>query len=135
MKKLMCVALVAFLSGCLMTRNELKEQEQKQVLQEQVTTLQQTHAQEQVRQEEYDDQIRNLNNRIDQLDHQLSQIQGAQKTQQDSQAHVHDEVGAKFKALEEGLLKLETQTNANSQDIEELKKPKTPPKAEAAGNE
>lgn len=121
------------ISGCLTTRSELREQEQKQVLQEQVTTLQQTRAQEQVRQQEYDEQIRTMSGRLDQVERRLSGFQETLAQLQGAIGRGHDESGQKFKAVEEALVKLDGQAAALAQEVEGLKKPKTSAKAEPAG--
>ena len=135
MRRFLLLANFGFLvSGCLMTRSELREQEQKQVLQEQVTTLQQTRAQEQVRQQEYDEQIRSMNGRIDQVEHKLNALQETLNQIQTGMVHGRQEGDQKFKAVEEALLKLDGQTTALTQELEGLKKPKVPAKSETSGS-
>ncbi len=66
------LSLIAFslvaLSGCLDTRSDVQEQDEKQVLRKQVQTLQQTTAGVDSRFQDVDDEMRKLSGRIDALE-------------------------------------------------------------------
>lgn len=116
-KTLVLLACVTSLTACenLKTRSELSETEQRQVMQEQ--TAQQQKAQAAIRQQEYDEQIRVMNSRLDSLTttvQQLAQSKADASAQEQKSREAQDQ---KFKAIEEALLKLEA-------DIQELHKAK-----------
>ncbi len=126
------ILLSFFLTGCLTTRAELREQqEQKTNLQDQVSTMQQTHAQEVVREQEYDEQIRVLNGRVDQAENKVVQLQTA--LQKQTELHGKDESNDKFKAYEEALVKMESQVAALNAELDSLKKPSAAPKVDKNG--
>lgn len=111
------IACVAALTACenLKTRAEMSETEQRQVMQEQ--TQQQQKAQAAIRQQEYDEQIRIINSRLDSLTttvQQLAQSKAETAVQEQKSREVQDQ---KFKAMEEALVKMEA-------DIQELHKAK-----------
>lgn len=111
------IACVTALTACenLKTRSELSESEQRQAMQEQ--TQQQQKAQAAIRQQEYDEQMRVINSRIDALTTTVQQL-AQSKAEADAQAQkVREAQDQKFKAMEEALLKMEA-------DIQELHKAK-----------
>lgn len=63
------------MSGCLVTRNEAKEVEQKKQVQDQVITLQRSAADQSTRFSEIDNDLRSLSGRIDVLENRMSQVQ------------------------------------------------------------
>jgi len=113
MKKIGSILVASlFLAGCvnLKTREELTEREQKQVIQEQ--NMQQQKAQAETRQQEYDEQIRVMNSRIDNLTttvQQLAQSKGEAVAQEQKLREAQDQ---KIKALEEALVKQEEEIKA-----------------------
>jgi TolA-binding protein len=129
---LILAAWLAVLGGCIETREELAEQQQKQVMQDQVNALQQTRAQEQVRQQEYDEQLRNLTSHLDQSDNLNKQLQAQLKANQDLLSHGFEDSSVKFHAFEQALLKMQAQITELSATVEELKKSNTPTRKEAS---
>jgi TolA-binding protein len=123
-KDVIPLAALCLIVGCLQTRSELKEQEQKQALQEQVVTLQQTHTQEQIRAQEYEDQFHTQNSRLDQLEKRVATLQEAATRTKDDLAHGRDQTEQKLKAFEEALVKLENDEAALGHQLEDLKKAK-----------
>ncbi len=63
---------IALLSGCLQTRSDLKTGEQRQVLQQQVGTLQKTNADTYNRIADLEEQVRFYNGRIEVLENKLA---------------------------------------------------------------
>jgi TolA-binding protein len=64
------------MTGCLETRETVKEQEDRQVLRKQVSNLQQTTADVNQRFQDHDDDIRKLNGRIEALENRLQKLEG-----------------------------------------------------------
>lgn len=135
--------LASLLTGCLKTRAEL-EAEKSAATQQQQTVAQQraVHAQSQqsvpaqqekappsaYRFEEYDEQMRTLNGRLDNLEALISQQTAAK--QDDSKDKQTQEL--KFQAYEEELKKLSAQITALSEEIQRMKAPPPEPPAVAA---
>lgn len=66
------VSSLIFLGGCLQTRSDLKTGEQRQVLQQQVGTLQKTNADTYNRIADLEEQVRFYNGRIEVLENKLA---------------------------------------------------------------
>jgi TolA-binding protein len=66
-------ALALSLTGCLDTRTAAKEQEEKQVIKKQLTTLQQTNADVNTRFQDVDDELRKVNGRVEALENKQNQ--------------------------------------------------------------
>lgn len=108
---------VTILSACenLKTRDELSESEQRQVLQDQ--TLQQQKAQAAVRQQEYDEQFRVVNARLDAMATTIQQLAQGRTENATQEQRMREAQDQKLKALEEALIKQEA-------EIQELQKAK-----------
>jgi TolA-binding protein len=114
----------------------LKEQEQKQALQDQVVTLQQTHTQEQLRAQEYEDQIRTQNTRLDQNDKRIAVLQEASSKNREELNRSREQIEQKLKAFEEALVKLEADEAALAHQVDDLKKAKVEaPEPKAKGKD
>lgn len=104
---LIIVALL--ISGCLQTRSNLKEQEEKQVLRKQVVNLQQTTADVSSKFNEVDEDLRKTNGRIEALDARMTQIKDrAEKNDFALEAKFKDQ-DIKFQAFREELQKMQTE--------------------------
>lgn len=126
----MCMlTLVFFISGCLKTRSELRQGEDRgeREAQVQTTAMQKTPPPPPPppMQDEVDNQFRQLNGRIDALENQMSQLIQSQsgKSEQSTQ---------KYQAYEEALKLQEQQIAALKQEVEALKAP--PPEAKITGS-
>jgi TolA-binding protein len=108
---LAAAALAAGLAGCLETRTGVKELEEKQVLQKQVTTLQRSTADVNTRFGEIDDDLRKMSGRSEQLDARMTQIKDrAEKNDFALEAKLKEQE-AKFTAFREELVKVQTELN------------------------
>ncbi|MEK7357673.1 MAG: tetratricopeptide repeat protein [Bdellovibrionota bacterium] len=100
------------LCGCLSTRNEAKEQEEKLVLKKTVSNLQQTTADVNQRFQDVDDELRKITGRIETVETRLAQV--TDKATKGAGA-VDQKVTANDAAYREEFTKLQTQ-------VDELKK-------------
>lgn len=99
------------LSGCLETRTGAKEQEEKQVLRKQVSTLQQSTADVNSRFNEIDDELRKNSGRTEALDARVTQIKDrAEKNDFALESKLKDQ-DTKFTAFREELAKMQTEVN------------------------
>lgn len=110
MKKIILVALgFGLSSGCLKTRNEVKDSEQKQVIQQQMVNLQKTNADVGSRFSDVDEQIRFLNGRVESLENKLSR--GSQDTDkaQKMNSETLADMNKKMAIYQDSLSKMEAQ--------------------------
>lgn len=99
---------MTLLAGCLKTRTELAENEERKTAQTQVQTLQKQRADSEAQIMGYEAQIRTLNGRIETLEHENETLT---KGQDDLGKQVMT-LEAKVKALEEGIVQLKTEIDA-----------------------
>jgi TolA-binding protein len=109
------------LAGCLKTRNDVREVEQKQVIQQEVTKLQRTNADVSTRFADTEEDLRNLRGRLEVLEHKNGQ--GAQESE-NMKKYVSDqsaENGKKILLLQEGLGAMEKNLNQMNAELAALK--------------
>lgn len=115
------LAVTFGLTGCLKTRNEVREGETRQVMQQQVTTLQKTNADAGSRFQEVEEMMRDLNGRVDVVENKLDKsAAGADSASKASQAHNAD-VNSKVNLLQEALTKMEGQLFQLTAEVQALK--------------
>lgn len=102
-KMIVALTLAVVMTGCLRTRTDVAEVENKKQMQEQVVTLQRSTADQTVRFQEIDEDIRKLNGRIEVMENQEAQQGGREKS---TQTQI-DEINKKFALLQESFLKME----------------------------
>lgn len=108
------------LSGCLKTRTDVRENEQKQVIQQEVTKLQRNNADVSSRFSDVEDDVRNLRGRLEVLEHRRDQ--GSQETES-AKKYATDqaaEANKKILLLQEGLSNLEKSVLQLSTEINAL---------------
>lgn len=124
------LVLASLLTGCLKTRNEVRENEQSQVMQQQVVTMQKTHADSTGRFSEIEEQLREFNGRVDVIENKLgksdSGVEAALKTTQQQ----NQELNQKMMLLQEALTKMEVDVHALNAEIQALKADKAAAGAE-----
>lgn len=112
---------VFLFSGCLKTREEVKEVEQRQVMLQQVSTLQKTNADVASRFDEVQDEIRQLNGRVEVVE---NQIQKQDQKDSKSNANLAEQLSETQKRqglLQESLTKMEQQLMALQNELVQLK--------------
>lgn len=111
------VLIPMILTACLKTRGDVKESEQTKVQQQQVVSMQKAEAES--RQVEIDEEMRNINGRIETLENKL------QSTDQDKEKkQLQDlivEQNKKMLLLQEALAKLETQVGALNSELQNVR--------------
>lgn len=108
------------LTGCLMTREQLRGDSPAPARgeQRQQTTMQQEQARQSLALQAYDEQMKELRNRIDMLDNQISQS----AMQTTSKEEMNAELDRRLKLYEEALKNLEIQILGLVKDVQDLKK-------------
>ncbi|AZZ35803.1 hypothetical protein CIK05_02965 [Bdellovibrio sp. qaytius] len=109
-KLALSVVAALFLSSCLKTRSELGGDYQSQVYTKKQADNQKQAANEpaEVKVDEKDELIRNLNGRVESLENQIQQMQNA---------YVKDPNNEKIKLLQESLIKMEAQVAKLETDL------------------
>lgn len=109
------------LAGCLQTRNDVKEIEQRQVMQQQVVTLQKSNADVTNKFSEIDENLRILNGKIEVVENQVHKGDQQALTQVKTNNEKTQEVAQKINLLEESMLKMEQQIAGLQAEITALK--------------
>lgn len=123
-KRMILVATVGslFLSGCFMkTRTEVKEQEKRSVMQSQVVDLQKSTAEVSTRFTDLQDELRNMNGRIEILEKKYQDVVEENQALKKGNSDGQSEQTKKIALLQEGLLKLEGQVASLATEIESLR--------------
>ena len=123
------------LTGCLKTRNEVRETDQRQVMQQQVVTLQKTNAESGSRVGDLEQQMRELNGRVDVVENQMGKgsagVENALKT-----SHTQNqELVQRVALLQEALTKMERDILTLNAEIQGLKAEKISAQANRAAEE
>lgn len=113
--------LVAMTTGCLMTRNDVKEIETKQVLQKQVVDLQKNTADSNSRFSEMEEQLRYIHGRLETLESKVSKNDADEARALKSHSENLQDSNKKMLIYQEALTKLETQQQQNIAEIAALK--------------
>lgn len=143
-KSFILLGSVVLLTGCLKTVNDIKSdggdiEERKQTPAQQrsekvkeVVIKEPPKAATAARLEEFDEQFRNINGRMDALENHLSQNTAAAQSEKASVTEMAKYTDKKFSAYEEELKNLEAKVTALTAEVETLKAQAAAPKAEAA---
>lgn len=122
MKSLVLVALpVLFLTGCLKTRNDVRDNEQRQVMNQQVATLQRNNADASTRVVEMEETIRNMHGRIEVVENRLNQSSSSHDNSLRAYAQQNQELGQRVMILQEALTKMESQLNQVTAEVNGMK--------------
>lgn len=116
-KIILLSSTVLSLSGCLMTRNEIEEVEQRKVVQQQVTTMQKTNADAQSRFTEVNEDLRAMSGRIEALENRITVLQKEKDKAQLLSDQQLAETNKKVLLLQEESQKLETQVAFLNQEL------------------
>lgn len=115
------LAITFGLTGCLKTRNEVREGENRQVMQQQVTTLQKTNADAGSRVQEVEEMMRDLNGRVDVVENKLEKsAAGTDNAAKATQANNAD-MNSKVNLLQEALTKMEGQLFQLTAEVQAMK--------------
>lgn len=133
MKSVVFIAAASlFLTGCLKTRNEVKTSEQRQVMAQQVTTLQRSNADVTNRFADLEEQMRNLNGRVDVVENQFGQGRSGMEEVLRSNQQKNAELNQKVMLLQEALTKMESQIFQVSSELNLLRQERASAVAAAA---
>lgn len=109
------LVIFGFLGGCLKTRTQLGEGEERRPVQRQVVNQQQREAQERLLEAEFNEQFRELSGRMSELQYQMEQLQSRQGTNTNSSENRLEAYEEALKSLEQSVLRL-------TAEVQDLKK-------------
>ncbi|MBV2167727.1 MAG: tetratricopeptide repeat protein [Bdellovibrio sp.] len=124
-----------FLTGCLKTRNEVRDNEQRQVMQQQVVTLQKTNADVGNRFADLEEQMRNLNGRVDVVENRLGQNNSGVESALKSSQQQNMDLNQKVTLLQEALTKMERDIFALNAELQAVKADKAAVHAEKSAKQ
>jgi len=120
------------LTGCLKTRTDVRETEQKQTMQQEVAKMQKTNADTSSRFADVEEDVRSLRGRVEVLEHQKGQgtqeVESAKKFAADQSA----DANKKIVLLQEGLSTLEKTVFQLNTEVNALKAEKAAMVAQAS---
>lgn len=123
-------------SGCLQTREAVREQEEKQVMQRTVKTLQQTNADVNSRFQDLEDDSRKTTGRLEALEFKINQMnQRAEKGDQGADQKIA-QLNDKLNAHQQAIMKLDQQVTELTATLALLQagKANTPSRGGGGGN-
>ncbi|MNJ92661.1 tol-pal system protein YbgF [compost metagenome] len=131
MKKLvLLVSIPVLMTGCLKTRNDVQGNNSRQVMQQQVVTMQRATADTGNRFADIEEQMRNLNGRIEVVENRVGQGHaGVENALRNSQQQNQD-TNQKVALLQDALTKMETQLFQLTAEVQGLRAEKAAVQAE-----
>jgi TolA-binding protein len=122
-KKIAIVLIALGISGCLMTRTEAENVQQKKVIQDNLLNLQKSTADQQSKFNDINNDLRELNGRVEVLENKISVLQQDKEKMRKERDEALAESNKKISALQEEIVKVEAQVAAfNSSSSEKPSK-------------
>lgn len=119
--------ILVLLSGCLKTREDVEEQEQRQVMQQQVSTLQQKNADSGSRLSDMEAVLRETSGRVDTLEGKMKARDNQANQELKLQADNQMALAKKMDVIQEEVLHLQAQLQALQAEVQASKnEPKKP---------
>ncbi|WP_413288867.1 tetratricopeptide repeat protein [Bdellovibrio sp. HCB337] len=133
MKWILSISILSLgLTGCLKTRTDVRETEQKQVIQQEVTKLQRTNADVSSRFADVEEDMRNLRGRMEVLEHKDGQGNKEAESAKKFAADQSADANKKILLLQEGLSALEKTVFQLNAEVNGLKAEKAAMVAQAS---
>ena len=120
-KVLTLIVFTVPMVGCLKTRNEAREVESRQVIQQQVVTMQKANADTYGKFSEVDENIRNLNGRLEIVENRLGQGQGQLDESLKGVKSEQADTQSKMALMQEALTRMETQILQLNAELQAMK--------------
>lgn len=129
------VAASVLLTGCLKTRTDVRENEQRQVMQQQVVSLQKTNADASGRVSGLEEQMRELNGRVDVVENKLGQNHSGVENALKSSQQQNQDLNGKVAIMQEALTTMEKQIFALNAEVNALRAEKAAAQAEKSAKQ
>lgn len=114
-------AILLLSSGCLRTRSDVREAEQRQVLNNTVTTLQKDNADGAARFGEVNEQIRDLRGRIEVVENRVQSGSSSDENARKSMQQQNEELSRRLALIQESVTKMDLQMQALNAEMMALK--------------
>jgi TolA-binding protein len=111
-KKIIALSLALICSGCLQTRNEAENVQQKKAIQDNLLNLQKSTADQQSKFNDINNDMRELNGRVEVLENKIASLQQEKEKSKKERDEALSETNKKVAALQEEIAKLEGQIAA-----------------------
>lgn len=122
MKLIISVAAASLLlTGCLKTRTDVRDNQQRQVMQQQVVTLQKTNADAAGRVSDIEEQMRELNGRVDVVENRLGQSHSGVESALKASQQQNVDLNTKVTIMQEALATMEKQIYALNAEVNSLR--------------
>lgn len=121
MKLILTMVLAFSLAGCLKTRNDVRESEQRNVMQQQVVSLQRNNADSSSRVLELNETIRDLIGRVEVLENRLQQNASASESNSRQNAETNKSLIQRNEVFQDALIKMEKEMLLMRQEMAQLK--------------
>jgi TolA-binding protein len=131
----LAAVLAMGLTGCLKTRTDVREIEQKQVIQQEVTKLQRTNADVSTKFSDLEDDLRNLRGRLEVLEHKSGQSAQDADSVKRFAADQSADANKKIALLQEGLATLEKTVFQLNAEVNALQADRAAAAAQAAASQ
>lgn len=105
LKYVLCLLLL--LTGCLQTRSEIAESDEKKVQQNQITSMQQKKADDEIRFQEFEASLRQTNGRVEALEHRANLDLENKQRESSGGAQTQKQMIDQMKVFEETIARLE----------------------------
>ncbi len=106
---LFLISPLLLLSGCLLTRSEVQETENKKVMQDQMSTMQKSTAEQNLRYSDIESDLRDLSGKTEVLDHKITAIAQDREKLKKANDDQLAETNKKVDLLQEEVTKMQAQ--------------------------
>lgn len=120
-KYILFASLPLLITGCLKTRNEVRENEGRQVMQQQVVSMQRQTADAGNRFSDIEEQMRNMNGRLEVVENRVGQSQSGVENALRSTQQQNVDTNQKVALLQDALTKMETQLFQLTAEVQALR--------------
>lgn len=124
-RSIILFACAAMISGCLKTRTDVRETEERQAVQSQVTVMQKNNADALTRFSEMDEDMRGLRGRVEVLENTLSKKESDLESQKKAYGELNSDATRKLMVLQEEVGKLSAQVAALQAEMAGLRAEKS----------
>lgn len=124
----------ALLSGCLRTRSEVKDTEQRQVLSQTVNSLQKENADVNSRFNDLNEDIRDLRGRIEVAENKISRGDTETNRDQKALAEQNQDSARRVALLQESITRLDSQMQAMNAEMQALRAEVAAARAQSGAN-
>ncbi len=132
LKNILSLIVILFLCGCLQTRSEMNEMEEQKQVQNQISEIRQSKAEDTMRAQTYEGELRSLNGRIEVLERKLNEKQQDRNADEKDRAKRHKDLLDQMKIFEESIASIHQRLDKLEKPVAKVEEPKTEESAKGA---